>query len=496
MSDPSGTAGVRSVAVVGRGTALWLTGIALHRAFARTGLVVTLIEMPGIAQPATVFPCLPDIAGFHKLLGIAEADLLRHAAATFSLGQQFVGWTGEGTTFLHAYGEAGEPIADLPFLQFWLKARAGGLPVGIDDFTLAAVAARQGRITPPGAGRNLARGYHLDALGYETLLRRTAVGLGLGIVAAPNPQAQVGGGAIAAVRTGDGRTIEADLFVDATGPEARLIAAIDPAPTWSASTSPCDRMLTASAPAMTPLPLYSRIAAHDAGWLGLFPLASRTGVAMAYSSERLSDDKAARDLAALAGVRVGGDIVLGDVACRSRAKPWVGNCVAIGGAACAGDPLDAVELHREQIAITHLIALLPIDRARMIEVDIYNEEVGVHQLRIRDYQAAHYRLAKRRGPFWDTARAAPVSDDLAWKIDLFAARGKVAEYQGESFNADSWQSLLLGHGVTPRSHDPQADAVPDGAVAARLQHILGRIRGEVGAMIPHDVARAAAMGGR
>ena len=343
----------------------------------------------------------------------------------------------------------------------------------------------------PGSGRELAHGYHLDTIGYEALLRRTAARLGIKVLADADPRAQVEGGAIAVVRTGDGKVIEADLFVDATEPEARLIGAIDPVPVRRGSASPCDRMLTASAPAMTPLPLYSRIAAHAAGWLGFFRLESRTSVAIAYSREHLSDEDAARRLAKSAGARIVD--VVNDIAERVRDKPWVANCVAIGPAACTVNPLDAVKLHREQIAITHLVALLPIDRARMVEADIYKEEVGAHHARIRDYQAARYRLAKRTGPFWDAARARPVSDDLRWKIELFAARGKVAEYKAESFNAYSWQALMLGHGVVPRSHDPQADSVADAEVAARLQRILGRIRAEVGEMVPHEAARAAVM---
>jgi len=480
--------------VVGRGTALWLTGIALHRAFAPTGLIVRLLEMPSLAHPTDAYACLPDLANFHRLLGIAESDLLRHADATFSLGQEFVGWTGEDAAFLHAYGEAGEPIADLPFLQFWVKARTSGLPVGIDHFTLAAAAARHGRITASVADAGLARGYHLDAVGYEGLLRRAAAQLGIAVLADADPQAQVIDGTVAAVRTSDGRIVQADLFVDATGSEGRLMSLLDPAPAYQPSTSPCDRMLRATATALAPLPLYSRIAAHAAGWLGLLPLGSRTAVVMAYSQDHLPDEAAARMLPRLAGVRLGSEVVPTGLAERCRVRPWVGNCVAVGPAACAGDPLDATPLHREQIAIAHLIALLPVDRAHMVEADIYNEEVTAHQRRVSDYQAAHYRLSARPEPFWKAARSCPLSDDLAWKIELFAARGMIAEYHGESFNADSWQALLLGHGVFPRSYDPQADRIPDAAVAARLQQILGRIRSQVAPMVTHEAARAAAMG--
>ena len=82
---------------------------------------------------------------------------------------------------------------------------------------LAAVAARNGRITAPGSDGGSAHGYHLDARGYEAVLRRVAVALGVAIVPAPDPRARIENGVVASVTTGDGRAIEADLFVDATG---------------------------------------------------------------------------------------------------------------------------------------------------------------------------------------------------------------------------------------------------------------------------------------
>ncbi len=215
---------------------------------------------------------------------------------------------------------------------------------------------------------------------------------------------------------------------------------------------------------------------------------------MAYAGGGLSDDEATASIGALAGLRVGPDMFVENIADRIRRRPWVGNCVAIGAAAARGDPIDAVELHRDQIAIAHLVALLPIDRTAMVEAGIYNDEVVLHYLRLRDFQAAHYRLNARVGePFWDEARAAPVSDLLEAKIALFGARGMVAQHNQEAFNEDSWQSLLVGHGIVPRSPDPRAAAMPESEVARRLQAILGAVARDVALLMPHQAMREQAM---
>lgn len=477
---------VRSVAIVGRGPPLWLAAIALHRAFAATGLAVTVVEMPSAGPSHDVIAALPDLARFHRLLGIADADLIRHASATFALGQQFAGWSGGEDAFIHSYGEAGETIGDLSFVPLWTRARAGGLRVGFEDFNVVAVGARLGRIDPAGA-----HGYHLDAAGYQSLLARHAARLGIKALRDPAPRAEVADGRIARLHLSAGETIEADLYADAGEGDGALIATLDPNPQYVAGRgSPCDRILTASAAPLSPLALYSRIAAHRAGWIGLFPLADRTGVTLAYASGAMSDDEAAQLLRAHAGA---GDIVPSRIDDRIRLRPWIGNCVAVGGAMAGGDPIDAVALHRHQIALSHLISLLPIDRDNLVEAGIFNEDVVAHLVRLRDFQAAHYRLNGRHGePFWDAARAAPVSPDLAAKIDLFAARAMLAQHNHESFNADSWQTLLIGHGLMPRTWDPQADRLPDAELIGALRAMLSGVKRKVGAMMPHQIAREAA----
>lgn len=484
---------VRSVAIVGRGASLWLAAIALHRAFGRTGLAVTAIEMPAAAHPRAAYATLPDLVRFHKLLGIEERDLIVAADATFALGQQYVGWSGGEAAFLHAYGAAGEPIAELPFLQFWLKARAAGLPATLDDFCASAAAARHGRMAPADAPKPTAYGYHLDAAAYDRLLRRRAAEVGIAIVVDADPRPRIADGTIASVAAG-GQDIAADLYVDASGGEARLIGALDPAGTSCVPrVSPCDRWLTGTGPALSPLPLYSRIAAHPAGWIGLFPLGTRTAVGMAYSSDAMSDDAAAAFARSSSGLRGVSDLAVAALPDATRVRPWIGNCVAIGAAASTGDPIDAVPLQIDQIGITHLVSLIPVDRTAMIEADIYNEEVVAHYARLRDFQTAHYRLNRREGErFWDAARAAPVSPDLAYKLSLFAARGQNAQYNHETFNVDSWQTALIGHGLQPRSYDPQVDTVADAEVMHTLQRLLRGVRDEIAAMMPHDAARAQA----
>src|SRR3546814_20302856 len=93
--------------------------------------------------------------------------------------------------------------------------------------------------------------------------------------------------------------------------------------------------------------------------------------------------------------------------------------------------------------------------------------------RAADFTAQHFRLNARIGdPYGDAARAAPVSAEFAAKIDLFAARGMFAHYNHEAHVEDGWALVMAGHGVTPRSFDPQALLVEDQALMAEFQRQL------------------------
>lgn len=478
------TKAVQRVVVHGGGIAAAMSALAVSRAFARLGTDVVWVDTGEAPAPHTALLAPPDLATFHRLLGIDEVTLVKGAAATINMGQQFAGWSGGDGAFLHAYGDAGSPFASLPFVQHWTRARQAGLGVALEDFCLAAVAAKQGRT---GAQRDSAtrqavkQGWHLDAVGYARLLRAACERGDIRIVSGAGAAVHATHSRLNRIDLAGGEQVGADLFIDADGV---LIAALDPDGTV-ARPSVCERMIRGSAPAFDPLPLYGRVAAHSAGWLAMIPLADRTGIEFAYDSRRLSDADAPAALAAMIGRSI--EVALPvPLEATARPRPWVGNVVAVGPAAGAAPPLDGGELLLLQLAIAQLVLLWPIERAAMPEADIYNEEIAGSWARVTDFTAQHFRLNARTGePFWDAARAAPISAELASKIDLFAARGMFAHFNHEAHVEDSWALVMAGHGVVPRSFDPQALLVEDQPLMAEFQRQLRAVASDVRGMEPH-----------
>ncbi|MFN7127755.1 MAG: tryptophan 7-halogenase [Brevundimonas sp.] len=478
--------GIRSVVVVGRDAAAWLSALTLQRAFGRTGLKVSVVAMPSLLTVSDVYAALPSLAGLHALLGLTDAEVLGTVSAVPVLGQRFADWNKECPSFLHAYDMLRVGIDDVDFVHFWVKARAEGLKVAFEDFSLGSVAAKQGRTVIDRHGfvseTPIEAGYALDAVGYVALLRRRAIQAGVSVISGPVIGIDRHGDRIAAVITSGDQRVEADLFIDASGNEAVLSRGQSGAFDSWRDLFGVDRLLSASAKALRPLPAFSQIAAFEAGWIGLYPLKDRTAVVAAWDSREMSDEDLISRLPVETGLSLDGERRI--TAFEPGMRPaWSGNCVAIGEAAVALEPLDAVQLQLTHLGLSQLVALFPVSPEAMPEAQAYNAGLAAFVLNVRDFQLAHYRLNGRIGEgFWDRARSAPVPEGLEARIRLFAARGKVAQFDEESFQLQSWIALFLGHGLIPASYDPRVDRISPEDQIARFRFLLGKVAEDVRAM--------------
>lgn len=478
---------VSQVLVVGRDAAAWLTALGLQRALGRTGVTIRVVELPSLLKPADVYAAVPSLAALHSLLGLEERAVLEATSGLPVLGQRFSNWSGGGKPFVHGYDTRRVAIGDIDFLQFWVRARGEGLKVELDDFSLAAAAARQGR-SP--LGRDGARieapvapGYHFDARSYVDHVRRAALAAGVEGRSAGLRAIHREGDRIVSVILDDGLAVTADLFIDASGAGATLIGGSPGAAfeSWR-DLFGADRILVGTAPALRPLPGHSEISAFSAGWLGLFPLRDRTGVTAVYDSALRSDREVAEGIPVLTGLPLVGEVTVEPFTPGMR-PAWVGNCIAIGAAAVALEPLDSVLLHLIHTGLSHLIALFPVESAIMPEAAVFNAGFASHVRNIRDFQLTHYALNRRFDePFWDRARDVTLPEPLAARLRLFEARGTALIHEDESFQEQNWTSIFVGHGLTPRDVTPLVDRVPVADQMGKFRGLLAQVAEDVRAM--------------
>lgn len=480
------------IVVVGRDAALWLAACVLRSALRPAGVEVEAVELPTRLTPADLHATLPALEALHGQLRIDEAALLRATRGAFSLGQNFADVSGATPAFFHAHGAYGAPIDNRDFFPFWLKARGLGLNVALEDFSLTAAAAKQGRMLLPDEETEVFGrtdyGYHLPALAYASSLKALAARLGAtlhqALAVTPTLDAD---GDIAALDLGEGRCVAGDLFIDASGSEAILMSALGVArESWRAF-FPADRVLRAVGPRFAVLPPYADIRAWARGWVGLYPSQAHTHVAQVYASDLCTDDQAFELAGRIAGQSLGDAVVCVSDPGR-RVEAWSRNCVALGEAACAFDPIHGVELQAVQLGLVRLLSLFPVSDRFGAERAEYNTTMRDAYERLRDFQSLHHVVNRyAKAPFWERARAADASDVLLHKIATFQARGEIPPSEHETFVADSWRALLAGHGLVPDTHAPMIDRTSPDLMKGKFRRILSFIKDQALKQPSHDL---------
>ncbi len=484
------------VVVVGRDAPLWLVTLALERALGRAGVTVTAVELPSESSPARVLAGLPPIRALHDKLGIDERALLRATGASYSHGQGYVGRSTAWNAFFHSWAVTGSPVLGQPFFPAWLRAIHNGGAGPLDDYCLAAAAARHGRVlsVARAGGWNAPEhaGLHIGALSYARFLRSLAIARQVRVLEARTLGVELAGDRIASLRLGDGAgQVSGQLFVDVTGNKSLLLGQalgvpLEGGPEWG----PARLVIRGRAPPFRSIPPLSEVRVSPAGCTLLHPTRPLTGVVHVHEAEGGDEAGAIRVASEVAGAELE-DVSTETIAPCARSQAWRGNCVAIGEAAARLDPIHEAELLVVHIGIAHLLNLLPDTGPQVHEAAEYNRVVRSSFERIRDFQRAFYSGASVDGPFWRSEREAPTSPALELKRRIFAARGVYAPMEDESFTSESWQSLLFGLGTRPTGWPPEADLTNAGAIAASLAQQAGAIRATVRGLPMHDEVLAA-----
>jgi tryptophan 7-halogenase len=283
-----------------------------------------------------------------------------------------------------------------------------------------------------------------------------------------------------------GERIEADLFVDASGEEARLIGeALGVAfEDWS-DVLPCSRHVSARREQKQLRAPLTLVQAAEFGWMTRVPLQGSVECGYTYDPTLLDDGSAARALLEWMEVSPDTTVISRSAKTGRRVAPWQGNCVAIGAAAGFIEPLDSTALHLTQSMIVRFLSLFPTCTPD-VEPREYNRLVGNELERTRELAIAHYATARRAdGEFWRRRGSAPIPDSLAYKMAQYASRGKLVSYDQEPVPESAWLALYLGQGIWPKRCEALAEGVDLESVRQQLARMRAAMEQAANAMPPH-----------
>lgn len=441
----SGNRGIGSIAVAGAG----VVGLSAALAFARALPNARIAVVETRPDPAALADVLPVARGagrdFHTLIGLDEGELVRAGIATHFLGTRFDHWSASGTPWWHVSGDYGKPTGAVAFDQIWTRAKAAGKARPYDHYSVGAALARAGKFVHPARdpnfiGSRFDYGLRLDPERYRELLRERAQSVNVRFHTGDIEQVEIGeSGAVAALRLHGGSRIEAELFIDCTGPAAIVIGAVENSfEDWSCWL-PLAHLTIESTRGQPVAPPSDIVSANSLGWDVQWPTAGRilTGRLRSHAAE--------------------GSI---HITRGRRLRPWVRNVLAIGDSATALDPLHRLNLDVSHQEILLALELLPGRDFNPIETGEYNRRAEQMGGRVRDFLALQYIRSGRTDSFWAELAAVIPPFSLSRTLDQFLYRGRLPFFEEDPISRDSWSAALLGLGVIPCQPDPAASSAP------------------------------------
>src|ERR1700751_2405717 len=294
---------LRSVVIVGGGTAGWMTALILARSLIERGITITLLESPTVPIIGVGEGSTPWLRGFFDSLGIEESEWMPACHATYKCGITFDGWSTKPgfERYFHPFASMLDNLTMKQFVHN-ADARVKGADVEAhpNRFFIAARLANGCR-APKAAESfpfDIWHGYHFDAVLLGQFLHHKALERGVRYKSCHVTQANLAAdGAIASVSTREGETIAADLFVDCSGFAGLLIEKALHTPYVSfASNLFNDAAVALPTPIGESIPSQTISTALRHGWAWNIPLTTRFGNGYVYSSQFCSADEAESEL--------------------------------------------------------------------------------------------------------------------------------------------------------------------------------------------------------
>jgi tryptophan halogenase len=484
---------IRSIVIVGGGTAGWMAAAALSKSLAGMGVQLRLIESAQVNPVGVGEATIPPIMNFIRQLGIDEGELVREIKATYKLGIGYREWTRAGHFYFHPFGPVGPGMGDIPFQAYWLKMLLEGKAGRLEEYSIQAMAALRGRFARPVHAPNtplnkLTYALHFDAGRFAQYLRGYAEARG--VLRTEGHVRQVSlralDGFVESVTLESGESVSADLFIDCSGFQGLLIegALHTGYQDWS-QWLPCDRAMIVHSERSAPPNPYTLVTAREAGWQWQIPLQHRDGNGYIYSGEFSGDDAArALLLRHLSGPGLSEPMALRFRPGRRKAA-WRRNVVALGLAAGFLEPLEATSIHLIQRGIAMLLKFFPDRDFAAADMERYNRMLEAEFGRVRDFLLMHYSQTERAGAFWQHCRDLPLTESLRERIELFRSHGRILREEAEVFPVLSWLSVMVGQNIVPHRHDPLVDTLDSSKIRLRLEELHAAVRESVDAMPPH-----------
>jgi len=486
--------GIKSIVVVGGGSAGWMSAAYFARKFSGTDVKISLIESSHIGTVGVGEATVPSIKCFLSELGIDEKEFIRSTNATLKLGIEFEGWREKGENFFHPFGRFGSRIGSLDFIHYWMRNRSSGCRQPLDSYSLPAQIARSGKFAIPKRDEAVDEmldfnyAYHFDASLFAQYLKSYSDKLGVRSVdgTIKGVRKNKSTGEIEKLILENGSEVYGDFYIDCTGFSGVLVNSIDSEyEDWSRFL-PCDRAVSVQTGGSEKFGAYTRSVAMSAGWRWEIPLQNRMGNGYVYSSNYIDDDSAREELlGSVVGAALNEPKVI-KFKPGQRKRVWVKNVFSVGLSSGFLEPLESTSLYIVQYSLAVLFNNFPLDTRCEFLPNKVNGIVSRQVHNMRDFIIAHYCSNDREsGDFWRYCRNMELPGTLVDRMEEFKISGSITLGNDDFFKNNSWNAVLLGMGVIPDYFHPKLNFYSDDIIREELSSMRKAIEDVIPNMPTH-----------
>ena len=458
----------KTIIIYGSGLAAQMTAIALANGLSDAYRIVLANEPAD--TPEDIFygsVTAPSGYDFYRSLGLDEPTLFMKSSTSFSFGTQYKNWPSRNGGWAQCHHQPLPLLAGVP-LQHHLVRNA----VDLQPLLISAVAMQNGKFAhpPEDASVPLSRaeyGYQFDVQEWTKLLTAIVEASRVEIVSDTIDHVASDAGEIVGLRSSSGETLEADLYVDCSGPARRCLSALSKNFHVARNLSAAQTRQSAAQLG----PPAREVEASSHGWTSRTFL--QDGVATLNITH--SDARSAAD-----------DNVhcaLGRVE-----SAWAGNCVAIGHAAGVVEPLTPAPMMLLQRDIERLLELIPVSADMTAERQEFNRRFDDDFMHTEMFANAFFANdTHSKSAYWDEAAANARTESLERKIAQFESRGLLVKYDLEPFNDEDWTILHNGMGRQTARYDLQVERIARSETQKQLSGMKQAIEHLVTRMPPHHL---------
>jgi len=417
---------LRSITIVGGGTAGWLAAAFLNRFCGskdpKRELKITLIESPTVPIIGVGEASLPGMVVLLHQLGVSESEFFRRTDATFKVAAHFINWNhddkGRPIEFLNILNSPsaidGRSLADY-FITFHPARAAPEAGLAYARSFSPVVEIVRGNLAPrrpggPEFSGEIGYTYHFDATKLAAFLKDLATSRGVNHILDDVDTVNLDErGFVKSLKLRRQGEHAIDLVIDCTGFRGSILQQalgepFEPYGDYLLN----DRAAVVQIPHKDPkiIAQTTRATALSAGWNFQIPLTTRIGTGYVFSSQFISDEKAMEELLALYGDQAKG--------CEPRIIPirtgrvrnaWVKNCVALGLAGGFIEPLEATAIFMTDLGARWLHHYLPTQDFEPELAAAFNRQARRVFDEVRDLVQLHYHLNNRQDTeYWRAAR--------------------------------------------------------------------------------------------